>query len=57
MVLWLLLRYIRLKTMTDVCLLNLAMSDLILAISLPLLAGNYTNLASCKLMTAVYQVS
>lgn len=43
--------------MTDVCLLNLAMSDLILAIPLPLLAGNYMNLASCKLMTAVYQVS
>ncbi|XP_054477080.1 C-C chemokine receptor type 2 [Anoplopoma fimbria] len=55
-VLWVLLRYIKLKTMTDVCLLNLALSDLILAITLPLWAYNYPNLASCKLMTGVYQL-
>lgn len=42
--------------MTDVCLLNLALSDLILAVSLPLWAYNSQNLALCKLMTAVYQV-
>lgn len=42
--------------MTDVCLLNLALSDLILAVSLPLWAYNSQNLALCKLMTGVYQV-
>lgn len=56
MVLWLLLRYIKLRTMTNVCLLNLALSDLILAITLPLWAYNSPNLASCKLMTGVYEV-
>ncbi|XP_071326290.1 C-C chemokine receptor type 2 [Trachinotus anak] len=55
-VLWVLLWCIKRKTMTDVCLLNLAMSDLILAISLPLWAYNYQSLASCKLMTGVYQL-
>nr|WKF45158.1 C-C chemokine receptor type 2-like isoform X1 [Epinephelus akaara] len=55
-VLWILLRHIKLKTMTDVCLLNLALSDLILAVSLPLWAHNIQNLASCKLMTGVYQL-
>ncbi|XP_071062243.1 C-C chemokine receptor type 1 [Pseudochaenichthys georgianus] len=52
---WVLIRYIKLKSMTDVCLLNLALSDLILAASLPLLV-NYQNLATCKLLTGVYQV-
>lgn len=42
--------------MTDVCLLNLALSDLILALSLPLWANNSDNLVSCKVMTGVYQV-
>ncbi|XP_029361028.1 C-C chemokine receptor type 5 isoform X2 [Echeneis naucrates] len=55
-VLWILLHYIRLKSMTDVCLLNLVMSDLILAVSLPLWAYNYPNLVSCKLMTGIYQL-
>ncbi|XP_032373534.1 C-C chemokine receptor type 2 [Etheostoma spectabile] len=55
-VLWVLLRYIKLKTMADICLLNLALSDLILAVSLPLWAYNYQNLVSCKLMTGVYQL-
>ncbi|XP_039660841.1 C-C chemokine receptor type 2 isoform X1 [Perca fluviatilis] len=55
-VLWVLLRYIKLKTMADICLLNLALSDLILAVSLPLWAYNSQNLASCKLMTGVYQL-
>lgn len=55
-VLWLLLRYIKLKTMTDVCLLNLALSDLILAVTLPLWAYNTPNVASCKIMTGVYEV-
>ncbi|XP_045901481.1 C-C chemokine receptor type 2 [Micropterus dolomieu] len=55
-VLWVLLRYIKLKTMTDICLLNLAVSDLILAVSLPLWAYNSQNFASCKLITGVYQL-
>ncbi|KAM8869238.1 C-C chemokine receptor type 1 [Spinachia spinachia] len=55
-VLWVLLRYIKLRTMTDVCLLNLALSDLIQASTLPLWACNDTNLASCKLMTGGYQL-
>ncbi|KAF3859776.1 hypothetical protein F7725_022175 [Dissostichus mawsoni] len=54
-----LIRYIKLESMTDACLLNLAlsdlMSDLILAASLPLLV-NYQNLATCKVLTGVYQV-
>ncbi|XP_031694884.1 C-C chemokine receptor type 1 isoform X1 [Anarrhichthys ocellatus] len=56
-VLWVLLRYIKLKTMTDVCLLNLALSDLIMAITMPLWAYNYPTLASCKLMTGAYHLS
>ncbi|XP_060937825.1 C-C chemokine receptor type 4 [Limanda limanda] len=55
-VLWVLLRYIKLKSMTDVCLLNLALSDLMLAVSLPLWAHEPQNLASCRLMTGVYQL-
>ncbi|XP_053288591.1 C-C chemokine receptor type 4 [Pleuronectes platessa] len=55
-VLWVLLRYIKLKNMTDVCLLNLALSDLMLAVSLPLWAHDPQNLASCRLMTGVYQL-
>ncbi|XP_019946813.1 C-C chemokine receptor type 2 [Paralichthys olivaceus] len=55
-VLWVLLRYIKLKSMTDVCLLNLALSDLILAVSLPLWANEPQNLSSCRLMTGVYQL-
>ncbi|XP_077950220.1 C-C chemokine receptor type 2 isoform X2 [Gasterosteus aculeatus] len=55
-VLWVLLRYIKLRTMTDVCLLNLAVSDLMQATTLPLWTCNDTNLASCKLMTGGYQL-
>ncbi|KAM6994237.1 C-C chemokine receptor type 8 isoform 1-T2 [Tautogolabrus adspersus] len=53
---WVLLRYIKLKSMTDVCLLSLSLSDLILAVSLPHWAYNSKNLASCKLMTGIYQL-
>lgn len=55
-VLWILLRHIKLKSMTDVCLLNLAVSDFLLAASLPLWAHNFQSVASCKLMTGVYQL-
>ncbi|XP_068616548.1 C-C chemokine receptor type 4-like [Brachionichthys hirsutus] len=56
-VLWVLLRYIKLKSMTDACLLNLALSDLMLALSLPFWAYNSQNLALCKLITGVYQMA
>ncbi|XP_051263481.1 C-C chemokine receptor type 2 isoform X1 [Dicentrarchus labrax] len=55
-VLWVLLRHIKLKTMTDICLLNLVLSDLILAASLPLWVYDSQNFISCKLMTGVYQL-
>ncbi|XP_029307831.1 C-C chemokine receptor type 2-like [Cottoperca gobio] len=55
-ILWVLLRHIKLKSVTDICLFNLALSDLILAGSLPLWVNNSQNLASCKLLTGVYQV-
>lgn len=42
--------------MTDVCLLNLALSDSILAVSLPLWVYSSQNTATCKLITGVYQV-
>ncbi|XP_047455307.1 C-C chemokine receptor type 4 [Mugil cephalus] len=55
-VLWVLLRYIKLKTMTDVCLLNLALSDLLVALSLPVWASGYQDFVACKLTTGVYQL-
>ncbi|XP_051812980.1 C-C chemokine receptor type 5 [Acanthochromis polyacanthus] len=55
-VLWVLLRHIKVKTMTDVCLLNLVLSDLLLTVSLPLWAYSSQNLVSCKLITGVYQL-
>ncbi|XP_067368063.1 C-C chemokine receptor type 4-like isoform X3 [Channa argus] len=55
-VLWVLLRYMKLKTMTDVCLLNLALSDLVLAVSLPIWVYSFQDLVSCKLITGVYQL-
>lgn len=55
-VVWVLLRYIKLKTMTDVCLLNLAVSDVMVAVSLPLWVIGSQSLASCKVITGIYQV-
>ncbi|XP_056142708.1 CX3C chemokine receptor 1 [Lampris incognitus] len=61
-ILWVLLRYMKLKAMTDICLFNLALSDLILALSLPLFAYKSHNhlgfyrLPLCKLKTGVYQL-
>ncbi|XP_016893173.1 C-C chemokine receptor type 2 isoform X3 [Cynoglossus semilaevis] len=55
-VLWVLLRHIKLKSMTDVGLLNLALSDLILAVSLPMWASHSQNIVSCKLLTGIYQL-
>ncbi|KAM4612086.1 C-C chemokine receptor type 7 [Polymixia lowei] len=52
----------RLKTMTDVYLLNLAFADLLFALTLPFWAANSMvewalGLASCKIMHTVYKVS
>lgn len=60
-ILWMLLKIMRIKTMTDVCLLNLAISDLITVLSLPSWAL-YINRhlsdsnAICKLMVGSYQL-
>uniref|UniRef100_A0A4W5P012 Si:cabz01093077.1 n=1 Tax=Hucho hucho TaxID=62062 RepID=A0A4W5P012_9TELE len=61
LVLWVLLKYMKLKTMTDICLLNLALSDLLLALSLPLWAYHaqgheFEGDSPCKIMAGVYQV-
>ncbi|XP_061531832.1 C-C chemokine receptor type 8 isoform X1 [Phycodurus eques] len=55
-VLWILQRHIKLKTLTDICLLNLALSDLSLAVSLFLWAYDSQDLAVCKVTTGVYQL-
>lgn len=60
-IVWLLLKIMRIKTMTDVCLLNLAISDLITVLSLPSWAlyikGNLSDAnAMCKLMFGTYQL-
>jgi len=52
----------RLKTMTDVYLLNLAMADLLFAISLPFWAASFMSkwhlgLYPCKAMFTIYKVS
>ncbi|XP_048022467.1 C-C chemokine receptor type 7-like isoform X1 [Megalobrama amblycephala] len=52
----------RLKTMTDVYLLNLAMADMLFAISLPFWAASsmrmwYLGLYTCKAMFTIYKVS
>ncbi|XP_056618798.1 C-C chemokine receptor type 4 [Triplophysa dalaica] len=60
-ILWVLLKVMHLKTMTNVCLLNLALSDLLMVLSLPFWAlyvqGHHnTANAMCKAMTGIYQV-
>lgn len=60
-ILWMLLKIMRIKTMTDVCLLNLAISDLITVFSLPSWALSITGHLSdsnaiCKLMVSSYQL-
>ncbi|XP_030639108.1 C-C chemokine receptor type 8 [Chanos chanos] len=61
-VLWVLIRLLRLKNMTDVCLLNLALSDLLMVLSLPLWALNFQDFyfdsdIACKAKSGMYQVS
>lgn len=55
-VVWIQVQFIKQKTMADICLLNLALSDLIFAISLPLWAFSSESVELCKLMTGIYQV-
>ncbi|XP_062322471.1 probable C-C chemokine receptor type 3 [Osmerus eperlanus] len=58
-VLWVLIRYIKLKSMTDVCLLNLALSDLVVVLTLPLWASlqqQYSGDWLCKVMSGAYQL-
>ncbi|XP_046892344.1 C-C chemokine receptor type 1 [Hypomesus transpacificus] len=58
-VLWVLIRYIKLKSMTDVCLLNLALSDLVVVLTLPLWASlqqQYSGDGLCKVMSGAYQL-
>ncbi|XP_066539782.1 C-C chemokine receptor type 4 [Hoplias malabaricus] len=61
MVLWVLLKVLRLKTMTDVCLLNLALSDLLTVLSMPLWAlqiqgHHFGGDAVCKVMAGAYHL-
>ncbi|XP_072536293.1 C-C chemokine receptor type 4 [Salminus brasiliensis] len=61
MVLWVLLKVMRLKSMTDVCLLNLALSDLLTALSLPSWAlynqgYHFGSDAVCKAMAGAYHL-
>ncbi|MEQ2231885.1 hypothetical protein ILYODFUR_005223 [Ilyodon furcidens] len=55
-VLWVLLRYTKMRTMTDVFLLNLVLSDLLMTVSLPVWVHSSQNLPSCKLVTGFYQL-
>ncbi|XP_078285368.1 atypical chemokine receptor 2-like [Rhinoraja longicauda] len=55
-------KYLKLKTMTDIYLLNLAISDLLFAVSLPFWATYLTSEwlfgnAMCKIISAVYTVN
>ncbi|XP_051871696.1 C-C chemokine receptor type 4-like [Pristis pectinata] len=59
LVLWVLLKYRRLRNMTDICLLNLAISDLLFVISLPFWAYFAANQwifgnVFCKIINAFY---
>ncbi|XP_062925408.1 C-C chemokine receptor type 4-like [Mobula hypostoma] len=61
LVLWVLLKYRRLRNMTDICLLNLAISDLIFVLSLPFWAYFTANQwifgdALCKVISAFYML-
>ncbi|XP_038654441.1 atypical chemokine receptor 2-like [Scyliorhinus canicula] len=56
------LKYLKLKTMTDIYLLNLAISDFLFAVSLPFWATYVTTEwifgnAMCKIISAVYSVN
>ncbi|XP_052003446.1 C-C chemokine receptor type 4-like [Xyrauchen texanus] len=60
-VIWVLLKVMHLKSMTNVCLLNVALSDLLMVLSLPFWAlyaqGHYLTVnAICRAMAGLYQV-
>ena len=61
LVVWVIMKGAQLRSMTDVCLLNLALADLLLVISLPFLAHQARDHwvfgdAMCKLVLGVYYV-
>ncbi|XP_051871695.1 chemokine XC receptor 1-like [Pristis pectinata] len=62
LVLWILMRYEKLKTTTDIFILNLITSDLLFACSLPIWAVDHTHgwifgKAMCKIMSSIFFVS
>uniref|UniRef100_A0A4W5PRS9 C-C motif chemokine receptor 8 n=1 Tax=Hucho hucho TaxID=62062 RepID=A0A4W5PRS9_9TELE len=61
LVLWVILLGVRLRSMTDVCLLNLALADLLLVYSLPFLAHHARHQwvfgdVMCKVVLSVYHI-
>uniref|UniRef100_UPI00398E84A0 chemokine XC receptor 1-like n=1 Tax=Pristiophorus japonicus TaxID=55135 RepID=UPI00398E84A0 len=61
LVLWVLVRYEKLKSITDIFILNLATSDLLFAFSLPFWAVDHTSgwvfgKAMCKIMSSIFFV-
>ncbi|XP_048465077.1 C-C chemokine receptor type 4-like [Rhincodon typus] len=59
LVLWVLVRYERLRTVTDIFILNLVTSDVLFAFSLPFWAVDHTNgwifgKAMCKIMSSIF---
>ncbi|XP_018618398.1 C-C chemokine receptor type 8 [Scleropages formosus] len=61
MVLWILIVFIKLKNVSDICLLNLAVSDLMVTLSLPIYAyqsagHEFVSTILCKTITCIYQV-
>lgn len=61
LVVWVIIKGVRLRSMTDVCLFNLSLADLLLVISLPFLAHHARaewvfGDAMCKLVLGVYYV-
>ncbi|KAL4616932.1 C-C chemokine receptor type 8-like [Arapaima gigas] len=61
MVLWILIVFIKLKSISDICLLNLAISDLMITLSLPIYAyysagHEFVSTFLCKTIACVYHV-
>ncbi|XP_055067270.2 C-C chemokine receptor type 5-like [Misgurnus anguillicaudatus] len=61
LVLWVMLKGVKLRSMTDICLLNLALADLLLVSSLPFLADNARDQwvfggPMCTMVLGVYRI-